>query len=129
MTGVSCSVTGHRYASVPVAVCCWPQADSSRTPQCAPPTVCPDAPADTMGAPGNTGSAHEAAIRIGAATDLMDQAWWSPGLTHPDGRSTFSLGITGGILVDSAGRRFVNESAPPTTGRAGSSSTGCAMGQ
>ncbi|MCV7354336.1 FAD-binding protein [Mycolicibacterium fluoranthenivorans] len=72
----------------------------------------PGRPADTMGAPGNTGSAHEAAIRIGAATDLMDQAWWSPGLTHPDGRSTFSLGITGGILVDSAGRRFVNESAP-----------------
>ncbi|MBI3223833.1 MAG: FAD-binding protein [Mycolicibacterium cosmeticum] len=72
----------------------------------------PGRPVDTMGAPGNTGSAHEAAIRIGAATDLMDQAWWSPGLTHPDGRSTFSLGITRGILVDSGGRRFVNESAP-----------------
>ena len=65
---------------------------------------------DTMGAPGNTGVAHEAAIRVGAATDLMDQAWWSPGLTHPDGRSTFSLWFTGGIFVDSNGRRFVNES-------------------
>ena len=30
---------------------------------------------DTMGAPGNTGAAHRAAIRVGAATDLMDQAW------------------------------------------------------
>jgi 3-oxosteroid 1-dehydrogenase len=67
---------------------------------------------DTMGAPGNTGSAHEAAIRAGASTDLMDQAWWSPGLTHPDGRSTFSLWFTGGIFVNSLGRRFVNESAP-----------------
>jgi 3-oxosteroid 1-dehydrogenase len=67
---------------------------------------------DTMGAPGNTGAAHEAAIRIGAATDLMDQAWWSPGLTHPDGRSTFSLWFTGGIFVNSDGRRFVNESGP-----------------
>ncbi|WP_428844596.1 FAD-binding protein [Mycolicibacterium hodleri] len=67
---------------------------------------------DTMGAPGNDGAAHRAAIRIGAATDLMDQAWWSPGLTHPDGRSTFSLWFTGGIFVDSDGRRFVNESGP-----------------
>ena len=49
---------------------------------------------------------------LGAATDLMDQAWWSPGLTHPDGRSTFSLWFTGGIFVDSDGRRFVNESGP-----------------
>jgi 3-oxosteroid 1-dehydrogenase len=65
---------------------------------------------DTMGAPGNTGAAHQAAIRVGASTDLMDQAWWSPGLTHPDGRSTFSLWFTGGIFVDSDGRRFVNES-------------------
>lgn len=67
---------------------------------------------DTMGASGNTGAAHRAAIRVGAATDLMDQAWWSPGLTHPDGRSTFSLWFTGGIFVDAAGRRFVDESGP-----------------
>jgi 3-oxosteroid 1-dehydrogenase len=67
---------------------------------------------DTMGAPGNTGAAHQAAIRAGADTDLMDQAWWSPGFTHPDGRSTFSLWFTGGIFVNSDGRRFVNESAP-----------------
>ena len=72
----------------------------------------PGRSADTMGASGNTGAAHRAAIRIGAATDLMDQAWWSPGLTHPDGRSTFSLWFTGGIFVDSEGRRFVNESGP-----------------
>lgn len=67
---------------------------------------------DTMGAPANTGTAHEAAIDAGADTDLMDQAWWSPGLTHPDGRSAFALWFTGGIFVNNHGQRFVNESAP-----------------
>jgi 3-oxosteroid 1-dehydrogenase len=72
----------------------------------------PGTASGTMGAPGNTGLAHKAAIAAGASTDLMDQAWWSPGLTHPDGRSAFSLWFTGGIFVDQAGKRFVNESAP-----------------
>lgn len=67
---------------------------------------------DTMGAPANTGKVLEAALRIGADVDLMDQAWWSPGITHPDGTSSFSLWLTGGIFVDDHGRRFVNESAP-----------------
>lgn len=66
---------------------------------------------DSMGCPGNTGAALQAALRAGAATDLMDQAWWSPGLTHPDGRSAFALWFTGGIFVNQAGERFVNESA------------------
>jgi 3-oxosteroid 1-dehydrogenase len=72
----------------------------------------PGRPEDSMGAPGNTGAAHLAAIRVGAATDLMDQAWWSPGLIHPDGRAAFALWFTGGIFVNQDGRRFVNESAP-----------------
>ncbi|WNG89136.1 FAD-binding protein [Mycobacterium sp. ITM-2016-00317] len=67
---------------------------------------------DTMGGPGSTGRAHRAAIAIGADLDLMDQAWWSPGMTHPDGRSAFALWFTGGIFVNQDGRRFVNESAP-----------------
>jgi succinate dehydrogenase/fumarate reductase flavoprotein subunit len=66
---------------------------------------------DTMGAPGNLGLAHRAAMLVGASTDLMDQAWWSPGLVHPDGRAAFALCFTGGIFVDREGRRFVNESA------------------
>ena len=66
---------------------------------------------DTMGPSGNRGQAHQAAIAIGADTDLMDQAWWSPGLTHPDGRSAFALWFTGGIFVNQDGERFVNESA------------------
>ena len=65
---------------------------------------------DTMGPWGNRGLAHLAAMAAGADTDLMDQAWWSPGLTHPDGTSAFSLWFTGGIFVDDQGRRFVNES-------------------
>ena len=66
---------------------------------------------DTMGPPDNLGRAHRAAIAIGADVDLMDQAWWSPGLIHPDGRAAFALWFTGGIFVDQSGRRFVNESA------------------
>lgn len=68
--------------------------------------------ADTMGGPGNTGAAHLAAMAVGADVDLMDQAWWSPGMTHPDGRSAFALWLTGGIFVNQDGQRFVNESAP-----------------
>jgi succinate dehydrogenase/fumarate reductase flavoprotein subunit len=67
---------------------------------------------DSMGAPANAGAALQAAIRVGAATDLMDQAWWSPGLIHPDGGAAFALWFTGGIFVNQAGRRFVNESGP-----------------
>ncbi|TSD95051.1 FAD-binding protein [Skermania sp. ID1734] len=72
----------------------------------------PGAARDTMGPWGNQGRAHLAGIAAGADTDLMDQAWWSPGLTHPDGRSAFALWFTGGIFVNQDGKRFVNESAP-----------------
>jgi 3-oxosteroid 1-dehydrogenase len=65
---------------------------------------------DTMGACGNRGLALRAGISVGADTDLMDQAWWSPGMTHPDGRSAFALWFTGGIFVNQSGNRFVNES-------------------
>lgn len=71
----------------------------------------PGSSRDTMGPWGNQGRAHLAGIAAGADTDLMDQAWWSPGLTHPDGRSAFALWFTGGIFVNSDGRRFTNESA------------------
>lgn len=67
---------------------------------------------DAMGPEGNQGKAIQAGIDAGADTDLMSQAWWSPGITHPDGGSTFSLWFTGGIFVDDDGTRFVNESWP-----------------
>jgi len=65
---------------------------------------------DAMGPAGNLGKAIQAGIDAGAATDLMGEAWWSPGITHPDGSSTFSLWFTGGIFVGDEGERFVNES-------------------
>ena len=65
---------------------------------------------DTMGGPGSLGQALQAGIAVGADTDLLDQAWWSPGMTHPDGRSAFALWFTGGIFVNQDGNRFVNES-------------------
>ncbi|PJE09985.1 MAG: 3-ketosteroid-delta-1-dehydrogenase [Mycobacterium sp.] len=65
---------------------------------------------DTMGGPGSLGKALQAGIAAGADTDLLDQAWWSPGMTHPDGRSAFALWFTGGIFVNQDGNRFVNES-------------------
>ncbi|MBX7448223.1 FAD-binding protein [Mycolicibacterium sp. 3033] len=71
----------------------------------------PGSSRDTMGPPSNGGLAHLAGIAAGAATDLMDQAWWSPGLIHPDGTAAFALWFTGGIFVDDQGRRFANESA------------------
>ncbi len=66
---------------------------------------------DTMGPWGNLGQAHQAGIAVGADTDLMGEAWWSPGMTHPDGRSAFALWFTAGIFVNQDGKRFVNESA------------------
>lgn len=72
----------------------------------------PGAARDSMGPWSNLGKAHEAGIAIGADVDLMGEAWWSPGLTHPDGRSAFALCFTGGIFVDQDGKRFTNEYAP-----------------
>ncbi|GAA3130103.1 FAD-dependent oxidoreductase [Streptosporangium carneum] len=73
----------------------------------------PGAAAWTMAPRGtNTGEPIEAAVAIGAATDLMDQAWWCPGVEQPDGAAAFTLGFRGGIMVDASGRRFANESLP-----------------
>ncbi len=63
-----------------------------------------------MGGPGSRGLALQAGIAVGADTDLLDQAWWSPGMTHPDDRSAFALWFTGDIFVNQDGNRFVNES-------------------
>ncbi|MFB6549595.1 FAD-dependent oxidoreductase [Streptomyces sp. NPDC056405] len=60
----------------------------------------------------NTGDLLRAALRIGAATDLMDEAWWCPGTERPDGTAAFTLGLRGGLVVDGSGRRFANESLP-----------------
>lgn len=68
----------------------------------------------TTGAPGNAGDAITAGEAAGAALALMDDAWWGPSIPLPGG-PYFCLNersLPGSILVNSAGQRFVNESAP-----------------
>ena len=60
----------------------------------------------------NTGTVLDAAVRLGAATVLLDEAWWCPGLAMPDGGASFTLGFRGGLVVDGHGRRYANESLP-----------------
>jgi len=63
--------------------------------------------------PGDTGEALEAAMRLGAKTDLMDEAWWLPSpRTGRFGQSTLDQARQRPrtIYVDAGGRRFVNES-------------------
>jgi 3-oxosteroid 1-dehydrogenase len=67
----------------------------------------------SMANPGDTGEALQAAMRLGAKTDLMDEAWWLPSpRTGRFGQSTLDQARQRPrtIYVDAAGRRFVNES-------------------
>ncbi|GAB3279760.1 FAD-dependent oxidoreductase [Parahaliea aestuarii] len=69
--------------------------------------------------PTNTGDLLEAATAIGAATHLMDEAWWGPTIRvegEDRARMLFTeRSMPGCILVNRAGRRFVNESVAYTT--------------
>ena len=68
----------------------------------------------TVGAKENTGDGHQAGLRAGAALDLMDDAWWGPVIPIP-GTAYFCLAertLPGGLIVNQAGQRFVNEAAP-----------------
>ncbi|MCL2613218.1 MAG: FAD-dependent oxidoreductase [Nocardioidaceae bacterium] len=60
----------------------------------------------------NTGEVIDAAATIGAATDFSGEGWFCPGLEHPDGSGTFTLGFRGGLMVDSTARRYGNECLP-----------------
>jgi len=65
-------------------------------------------------AAGNTGAGIEAGVAIGAAVDLMDDAWWGPTIPLPSG-PWFCLAernLPGSIIVNSAGQRFMNEALP-----------------
>lgn len=64
---------------------------------------------------GDTGEVLQTAIRLGAKTDLLDEAWWLPSVFIANGgAAAASLGSgrqrPGAIYVDSGGRRFCNES-------------------
>ncbi|WP_330302165.1 MULTISPECIES: 3-oxosteroid 1-dehydrogenase [unclassified Streptomyces] len=68
----------------------------------------------TVGAKENTGDGIRAGQRAGAALDLMDDAWWGPAIPLPD-EPYFCLAertLPGGLLINAAGARFVNEAAP-----------------
>lgn len=68
----------------------------------------------TTGARENTGDGILAGQRHGAALDLMDSAWWGPSIPLSGG-PYFCLSersLPGCVLVNQAGQRFVNESAP-----------------
>jgi 3-oxosteroid 1-dehydrogenase len=68
----------------------------------------------TTGAAGNTGDGIVAGQELGAATRLMDDAWWGPSIPLPGG-PYFCLAersLPGCVMVNGAGRRFANESAP-----------------
>ena len=60
----------------------------------------------------NTGEPIAAAEAVGAATALLDQGWFCPGLLQVDGRGSFTLGFRGGLMVDATGRRYANECLP-----------------
>jgi 3-oxosteroid 1-dehydrogenase len=62
--------------------------------------------------PGDTGEAIELAMGLGAAVDLMDEAWWIPTALRPNGARVFVHGERckpGSIIVDGAGNRYFNE--------------------
>ncbi|MGH3713167.1 MAG: 3-oxosteroid 1-dehydrogenase [Micromonosporaceae bacterium] len=68
----------------------------------------------TVGVPENTGDGIEAGIALGAAVDVMDDAWWGPSIPLPRG-PYFCLAernLPGCILVNADAQRYVNESAP-----------------
>lgn len=68
----------------------------------------------TVGAAANTGDGIRAGQELGAAVDLMDDAWWGPSIPLTGG-PWFCLAertLPGCIMVNGEGRRFVNEAAP-----------------
>ena len=66
----------------------------------------------TVGAPGNKGDGIRAGIDVGAAVDMMDEAWWMPTLMLKSGPfpSIFERSMPYSMIVDSSGQRFMNES-------------------
>ncbi len=70
------------------------------------------------GARENVGDGIEAGLGVGAATDLMDDAWWMPSVRHPSGAVVplvSERSIPRSVIVSAEGTRFTNESAPYVT--------------
>lgn len=69
----------------------------------------------SFGNPASTGDGIRAGQQVGAATDLLDEAWWFPAIQWPDGRMQFMLNermMPAQFIVNGDGKRFINEAAP-----------------
>ncbi|OBI91576.1 FAD-binding protein [Mycobacterium asiaticum] len=69
----------------------------------------------SFGNPAATGDGIRAGQRVGAGTDLLDEAWWFPAIQWPDGRMQFMLNermMPAQFIVNGEGKRFINEAAP-----------------
>lgn len=68
----------------------------------------------TVGAKANTGDGILAGERVGAALELMADAWWGPSIPLTGG-PWFCLAertLPGGIMVNARGERYMNEALP-----------------
>ena len=68
----------------------------------------------TVGAKANTGDGILAGERVGAALELMADAWWGPSIPLTGG-PWFCLAertLPGGIMVNARGERYLNEALP-----------------
>ncbi|ODR06656.1 3-ketosteroid-delta-1-dehydrogenase [Mycolicibacillus koreensis] len=67
----------------------------------------------SLGAETNTGDGIRIAQEFGAATALMDQAWWFPAFAPLPGADPLVMlaerSLPGSLMVDQTGNRFVNE--------------------
>jgi succinate dehydrogenase/fumarate reductase flavoprotein subunit len=69
----------------------------------------------SFGNPASMGDGIRAGQKVGAATDLLDEAWWFPAIQWPDGRMQFMLNermMPAQFIVNGEGKRFINEAAP-----------------
>ncbi|ORW26906.1 3-ketosteroid-delta-1-dehydrogenase [Mycobacterium paraense] len=69
----------------------------------------------SFGNPAAMGDGIRAGQKVGAATELLDEAWWFPAIQWPDGRMQFMLNermMPAQFIVNGEGRRFINEAAP-----------------
>ncbi len=69
----------------------------------------------SFGNPAATGDGIRAGQQVGAAADMLDEAWWFPAIQWPDGRMQFMLNermMPSQFIVNGAGKRFINEAAP-----------------
>jgi 3-oxosteroid 1-dehydrogenase len=65
----------------------------------------------SLGVAGNTGDGHRAGLALGAATDLLEDSWWTPAFERPDGPSflLWEREAPLGFIVDQNGQRWGNE--------------------